>query len=138
MNWDGKRWEIVNFGQTQVILRRADDGSMMRFPLAAYDSLITDGLLTVEIRQSLGAGAELDFRLSQASEDDLRQGNQRYEVVRRILNGEKPEAIASVSPRTSRRWVAIYKRSDARHGSGYLGLLPLTHQRGNSSPNSLW
>jgi hypothetical protein len=138
VNWDGKRWEIVNFGQTQVILRRADDGSMMRFPLAAYDSLITDGLLTVEIRQSLGAGAELDFRLSQASEDDLRQGNQRYEVVRRILNGEKPEAIASVSPRTSRRWVAIYKRSDARHGSGYLGLLPLTHQRGNSSPNSLW
>jgi hypothetical protein len=78
---------------------------MMRFPLAAYDSLITDGLLTVEIRQSLGASAELDFRLSQASEDDLRQGNQRYEVVRRILNGEKPEALTSVSPRTSRRWV---------------------------------
>ena len=134
VNWDGKRWEIVNFGQTQVILRRADDGSMMRFPLAAYDSLITDGLLTVEIRQSLGAGAELDFRLSQASEDDLRQGNQRYEVVRRILNGEKPEALTSVSPRTSRRWVAMYKRSDAQNGSGYLGLLPLTLQRGNSSP----
>ena len=133
VNWDGKRWEIVNFGQMQVILRRVDDDSIARLPVAAYASLIKDSQFTVETPRSHGNDAELDLRLSRASEEDLRQGNYRYEVVRRILSGEKPEAITSASPRTSRRWVAMYKRADARHGSGYLGLLPLTQHRGNST-----
>jgi putative transposase len=133
VNWDGKRWEIVNFGQTQVTLRRVDDDSITRLPTAAYASLIEDGQFTVEAPRSHGNNAELDLRLSRASEENLRQGNHRYEVVRRILNGEKPEFIKSVSPRTSRRWVVMYRRADALDGSGYLGLLPLTQRRGNGT-----
>lgn len=133
VNWDGKRWEFVNFGQTQVILRRTDDDSITRLPVAAYASLVKDGQFTLETPRPRNNDADLDLQLLRASEEDLRQGNYRYEVVRRILNGEKPERITSVSSRTSRRWIAMYKRADAGQGCGYLGLLPLTRQRGNST-----
>jgi putative transposase len=90
-----------------------------------------DPQVTVEAPRSHDGDAGVDFRLSRASEADLRQGNHRYEIVRRLLSGEKPEAITSVSPRTSRRWTAMFKRAEIQHGSGFLGLLPVTRQRGN-------
>ena len=130
-NWDGRRWEIVNCGRTQVTLRRVDDGSITQLPVAAYASLIKGGQFTVDTPRPHGNDAEADSRLSRASEADLRRGNRRYDVVRRVLNGEKPEAITSVSPRTSRRWAAMFKRAEASHGSGFLGLLPMIRQRGN-------
>ena len=118
VNWDGGRWEIVNCGQTEVILRRADDDSIIRLPIVAFTS---------------GGNADVAQCLSQASEHDLREGNRRYEVVREILGGEKAMSGISVSPRTSRRWVAMYKKADALYGSGYIGLLPKTRMRGNST-----
>ncbi len=133
-NWDGRRWEIVNCGQTQIVLRRADDNSITRLPVAAFKLLIEDGQLTVESARSIGNDADVDLCLSRANERDLRQGNYRYEIVRRILDGEASTSILSVSPRTSRRWIAMYKKAEALYGSGYPGLLPKTKQRGNSTP----
>jgi hypothetical protein len=133
VNWDGRRWEVVNCGQTQVILRRTDDDSIARLPVAAFTSLVKDGQFAGSAQQSLGGNADVAQCLSQASEHDLCEGNRRYEVVRGMLGGENAMSGISVSPRTSRRWVAMYKKADALYGSGYVGLLPKTGMRGNST-----
>src|SRR4029077_13180503 len=69
--------------------------------------------------------------LAAASEDDLRVANQRFQIVRRHLNGEPPPDGPSVPERTLRLWAARFREAKAQHGSGYLGLIPQTSQRGN-------
>jgi putative transposase len=134
VNWDGRHWEILNCGQTQVVLRCNGDNSITQLPVAAFQILITEGQLTAASPQHVGDNAEVVQRLAQASEQDLRQGNYRYEIVRGILDKKQSSAGISTSPRTSRRWIAMYKKAEALYGNGYLGLLPQTQQRGNSKP----
>ena len=69
--------------------------------------------------------------LAAASEHDLRVANQRFEIVRRHLNGEPPPAESSVPERTLRLWAAKYREAATQQGSGYLGLIPKTSLRGN-------
>jgi putative transposase len=126
-------WEVVDCPQTQVILRRTDDHSSVRLPIAVCTSLAKDSQFAISDPQSLGENAEVAQWLSRASEQDLREGNYRYEVVRGILDGERSPSGISVSGRTSRRWIAMYKKAEALHGSGYVGLLPKTRMRGNST-----
>jgi putative transposase len=133
VNWDGRLWDILNCGQTQVVLRRTDDNVVTQVPVAVFQLLIKEGQLTVTSQQQAGGDPEVMHRLSQAGEEDLRQGNHRYEIVRGLLDGTTSESGIPVSARTARRWVAMYKKAEAIYGSGYLGLLPQTHRRGNST-----
>ena len=82
-------------------------------------------------KQASPRGRVTSNALAAASEDDLKVANQRFEIVRRHLNGEPPPDGASVPERTLRLWVARYREAKAQHGSGYLGLIPQTSQRGN-------
>ncbi len=132
-NWDGRQWEVVNCGRTRITLRRTDDDSITQLPIAAFQSLVEGGHLTVESSPSSCTNAELEQRLSRASEDDLRQANFRYEIVRTMLDRELATSDLTVPSRTSRRWISMYKRAETLYGSGYLGLLPKTQQKGNST-----
>ena len=130
--WDGRQWEILSCGQAQISLRRVDDSSITQLPVAAFQLLIREGQLTVTSLQPHASNAEVTQRLSRASEQDLREGNHRYEIVRCLLDGTTSAAPVPVPSRTSRRWLAMYKKAERLYGGGYLGLLPLTHRRGNS------
>lgn len=76
---------------------------------------------------------ELSSQLLHASEDDLRVANYRADIVRRHLSGEPQSASEETSPRTLRRWIARYRAAESQWGSGYIGLLPRTRDRGNST-----
>ena len=131
VNWDGRRWDILNTGQTKIALRRTDDNSVTQLPVAVFQSLIREGQLTVTSPQPQGSNAEVMQRLSRASEEDLREGNYRHEIVRCLLDGTAPTSPIPVPLRTSRRWLAMYKNAEALYGGGYLGLLPQGYRRGN-------
>jgi transposase InsO family protein len=133
VNWDGQRWDILNCGQTHMVLRRTDDNSITQLPAAAFYMLMKEGQITVTSSHPNDDNPEIMDRLSRASEEDLRQANYRYEIVRRLLDGTTWTAPIPVLSRTGRRWRAMYKKAEAQCGSGYLGLLPQTHRRGNSA-----
>jgi transposase InsO family protein len=129
VNWDGQRWNVMNCGQTHVALRRADDDSTTQLPAAAFYALMKEGQITVTPSHPNDSDCEIMDRLSRASEEDLGQANYRYEIVRRRL--DSTTLTASVSSRSARRWCAMYREAETQCGSGYLGLIPQTHRRGN-------
>ncbi len=131
INWDGRRWNVLNCGQTHVTLRRVDDDSITQLPEAAFYALMKDGQITMTPSRPSDGDREMMDRLSRASEKDLGQANYRYEIVRRPLDSTTLTASASVSSRSARRWRAMYRKAEAQCGTGYLGLIPQTLRRGN-------
>jgi putative transposase len=83
------------------------------------------------IRQAMDP--ELLKMLSNAGEQDLRIANLRCRVVRGHLQNGPRDADPSVPARTLRRWAASYRSAEQQHGNGYVGLLPRSHDRGNST-----
>jgi putative transposase len=71
--------------------------------------------------------------LSNADEEALRMANLRCRVVRGRLQNGPCDADPSVPSRTLRRWAASYRAAETKYGNGYLGLLPRSHDRGNST-----
>jgi hypothetical protein len=131
VNWDGQRWNVLNFGQTHVVLRRIDDNLTTQLPAAAFYALMKEGQITVTPPRSNDGDCEITDRLSRASEEDLSLANYRYEIVRLPLDSTTLTASASVSSRSARRWRAMYRKAETQCGSGYLGLIPQTYRRGN-------
>jgi transposase InsO family protein len=131
VDWDGQQWDILNCGQTQVTLRRTDGDSITQLPTASFYTLLKDGQVTFTTSRPDHGNSEISDCLSKADEKDLQTANYRYEIVRRLLDGGK--SSAPTPSRTTRRWVAMYKKAEGLSGSGYLGLLPQTHRRGNKT-----
>lgn len=124
LNWDGRKWTVVNAGISAVVLR-ADDGSMTEIPLHSFYEWIEQSRITA---RSPGCGhnsTRIHERLRLASEADLAQATRRFHVVSRALQGEPYDAVAA---RTLRRWIAAYRAAQDEYGSGYLGLLPRPNQ----------
>jgi hypothetical protein len=72
------------------------------------------------------------FRLlASASEQDLKTARERFDAVKRRLDGESTLAVPA---RTLRSWLAAYRLARERYGNGYVGLLPKTANRGNRVP----
>jgi putative transposase len=99
------------------------DSSRTELPLQGFQALTKDGVRFPEIK--------ISSALAAASEHDLKIANQRFEIVRRHLNCQAPVNETSISERTLRLWAASYRHAQAQYGSGYLGLIPKTRQRGN-------
>ena len=118
-------WGIVS----RVSLR-GEGCAVSEIPLETFEAFAKDGR-AAPMEPGFFAGAETSNVLAAASEDDLRVANQRFGIVRRHLNGELSPDGPSVAERTLRLWAARYREAKAQHGSGYLGLIPQTSQRGN-------
>jgi transposase InsO family protein len=118
---------MVDFDEKTIGLRGADSAAVV-LPLETFEALVKDGrvapagLQIPEVKTSA---------LAAASEDDLRVANQRFEIVQRYLNRQPGPAGIPVPERTLRLWAASYRKAEAQYGSGYLGLIPKTSQRGN-------
>lgn len=125
--WDGRISTIVNSGERTVSLL-GEDRAFTEIPLEIWEALVKEGRIAAT---GLPPGSETSGLLLAASEDDLRVANHRFEVVRGHLNGEPSPEGASVPERTLRLWAARYRKAKEQHGSGYLGLIPRTSQRGN-------
>lgn len=97
---------------------------------AAAHRLVYGGEGTAGQRIQAAVSRTEAFRLlAGASEQDLRIANRRLDHVRRHLEGETtPQEVPA---RTMRSWISRYRLASERYGSGYVGLLPRTAQRGN-------
>jgi putative transposase len=128
--WDGRVSRIVNSGEKMVSLL-GEDHMFTEIPLETFEGLVRDGHIVA--RQSEPSMTLATSGLLTASEDALRVANDRFAIVTRHLNKEPQLEGRSIPERTIRLWVAKYKRAEEQNGSGYLGLIPRTSQRGNRS-----
>jgi putative transposase len=128
--WDGRVSRIVNSGERMVSLF-GEDHVFTEIPLETFEGLVRDGHIVA--RQPEPTLELATSGLLSASEDALRVANDRFDIVRRHLNKEPQLEGRSIPERTIRLWVAKYKHAEEQHGSGYLGLIPRTSQRGNRS-----
>jgi transposase InsO family protein len=127
INWDGKHWRIVNAGDHTVTFTDAD-GSFTELPNETFERLRAAGRFANSsgLAEFRASAATL---LSQASVRELEEANRRFDLVKRYLNGEP----VPVPDRTLRYWTSLYRAGQQEHGSGYLGLIPRIHSRGNRS-----
>ncbi|MBK9121531.1 MAG: DDE-type integrase/transposase/recombinase [Chloroflexi bacterium] len=101
---------------------------------------------------SLSATASQNLHWRAASEQDYRIANARLQVLRALDAGMsleqvwQQEEIGSIlgtqkSPRTIRGWQKQFRDAQQVSGSGYVGLLPRIHERGNRErklSNAAW
>lgn len=133
VSWDGTPWTLVNVGETTVSLLNAD-ATLIDVPSSGFDGLIAAGTIEAVIpRRKQVVAPEVLEMLSKADEQDLRVANLRCRVVFGRLRDGLREADTSIPSRTLRRWAARYRAAERKYGNGYMGLLPRTRDRGNST-----
>jgi len=116
LQWDGRTWKIVNTGE-KVIGLLGDDQALTELPLDTIEKLVKAGRITeVNVTPISDFRAAVWDRLSQASEADLREANERVAAVVRFLHGEGQAPERPVSPRTLRRWLAAYRSAERTLG----------------------
>jgi putative transposase len=128
VSWDGRTLKIVNIGDKTVSLV-GQDRSLVEVPIDGFEALVREGRIT-----SSGGDrpkSEVRYLLREASEDTLKAANERVALVRRRLAGNLPPNESPIIERALRGWIARYRMAEQAYGSGYVGLLPQTHRRGN-------
>lgn len=130
VSWDGRTLKIVNMGDAAIGLV-GQDRSLVEVPIDRFEALIKEGRITSN--GGPGHDSEVVCLLREASEDTLKAANERVALVRRKLAGNLARYDSPVGERTLRSWIARYRMAEQAYGSGYVGLLPQTHRRGNRS-----
>jgi putative transposase len=129
--WDSPSWQVADLESTKMALL-AEDGDIVEVPQMAIESHVKEGRISQPPTVWERDGQKLSNELLRASEEDLRVANYRADIVRRHLAGE-PAPDECVPARTLRRWTSRYRSAELRCGAGYIGLLPKTSRRGNST-----
>jgi putative transposase len=130
--WDGKRWKVLNLGDTSISLL-GNGQTFIEMPLAAFAHAIKAGHIATPTPEESPQQEDVLKRVASASPRELQIANDRLRHVTGFLSEQPISTDDSVPSRTLRRWVAQYQRAANELGSGYLGLLPRT-PRGNSTP----
>ena len=121
IDWDGARHLVLNLGSTQVLLR-PDTGKPVSLGRLEFDRLVQDAaIVCVDLPEDENEEA-ISKAIREASKQDLEEANARYERIREFLDGTRDKDVVISS--TAYRWVKNYKKLQATHGNGYLGLIP--------------
>jgi transposase InsO family protein len=121
--WDEKVWTVANAG-AEIISLLDEDGALVELPNSTLDKLLQDGKITgIAEQEKSGVHPVVMERLNQATPDDLRETNRRYDEISGQLNGET-SGSGDVPQRTRERWLAQYRAAEQQFGNGYIGLLP--------------
>jgi putative transposase len=131
LTWDDRIWKVVNVGSTRISLL-GEDGSVVELPQDAVESLVREGRMA-QPRADSDRHQKLSNHLLHACEDDLKVANRRADIIRRRLSGEPAMDGERISLRTLHRWISRYRAAESQCGAGYIGLLPHTRDRGNST-----
>lgn len=125
--WDGQPWRILNVGDSDIFLQ---DSKRVLTTLRRdhLEQLVKEGTVTGLPGTSSAAQEEAERRISNASPDDFQHALMRYHCLFPDRCEGQPPAS---SERARRKWRALFDRSQEATGSGFLGLLPSIHSRGN-------
>jgi transposase InsO family protein len=130
IQWDGKPWQIINVGETKTALL-ATDGAFVELAHDTFNNLVKQSQVTgLAAETDPSTNAEVQERLAQASPEDFKEANHRYNTILPRLRGQR-DTDAAVPERTLRFWLARYREAEQVHGCGYVGLLPRRRQSGN-------
>lgn len=135
ITWAGSPWRIINLSDAELWLRFEREGgpaNLVRLTFAEFRRLVDAGEIKGVAHQlEPGLSAEARDILVRASPEDLQRANHRYRlIVEPILQG-KPALDTSLHPRTVDRYVANFKKAQAVHQCGYVGLIDHVQRRGN-------
>ncbi|MCI0392572.1 MAG: Mu transposase C-terminal domain-containing protein, partial [Acidobacteria bacterium] len=131
LSWDGRRWRVINLGQSKVSLLD-DQENCRELPQNVFDELVKRGSLRIITPAPRPSGHEKASEIiNQAGPEALREATRRYRLIEPYLNGSR-SSDQTLSARTRQRWMLQYRTAQATHGIGFLGLLPGI--RGNPKP----
>lgn len=135
LNWDGKAWEIVNRGESNIWLKD-DAGSVISLSEQTLSNLLSQG--SANFISAPSPASETDSRsakelLAQSSAADMAEANRRYAILTAYrADGWNQEL--GVTLRTIQRWEADVRLAEAVYQCGYAGLLPRIRNSGNRTP----
>lgn len=125
--WDGRPYTVINDGETYRYLQDADK-NVVELKDEDINKYLSGGRLLAPSSSESTTSVAAFRRLSLAGPRDLAAGIERLSKLRR--GPDDPP----VPKRTLERLRALYRRGEKLYGSGFLGLITLTSQRGNRNP----
>lgn len=125
--WDGKDWEILNVGSSNVSLRSQQNTVDLTY--SQIESYVQQGKI-IGSKHADTLNAKVQEEMIKASRDDLMVANKRLRIITPYLHGESPES-EDTPLRTIRSWIEQYRHAQQAYGNGYLGLLPRDRDKGN-------
>jgi putative transposase len=130
MLWDGRVWRILNVGDEDIFIEDSENviTSLRR---ESFEQLVKDGVITGLPTGTVTVRNQAEELVRRTSPRDLEGAMQRY---RCLFPGHFDEPAPKSCSRARRKWRAMYKRGQELYGSGLLGLIPRTSQRGNRLP----
>jgi putative transposase len=137
LDWDGKRWTLLNLGETATTLL-PEEGPLIQMETPVFLHLVdTHEIRVRDTSQSAttALSAEVHRLLTEAGSEAIEVANQRYRLVEAYQNKQR-EVYAGTPTRTIRDWLAHWRSAEAAYGYGYVGLLPKTAARGNRTPKA--
>ncbi len=137
LDWDGKRWTLLNLGKTTTTLL-PEEGTLIQLETPVFLHLMDTHAIQVKdtsISPAMALSAEVHRLLIEAGDEALEVANQRYRLMEAYQN-KRREVYAGTPPRTIRDWQAHFRDAEAAYGYGYVGLLPKTAARGNREPKA--
>src|SRR6266704_3110771 len=137
LDWDGKRWTLLNLGDTTTTLL-PEEGAPIQLETPVFLHLVDSNAIQVKDPSqsvAMALSAEVHRLLIEAGDEALEVANQRYRFVEAYRNKQQ-EVYAGTPSRTIRDWLAHFRDAEAAYGCGYIGLLPKTAARGNRTPKA--
>src|SRR6266567_2582110 len=137
LDWDGKRWTLLNLGETTTTLL-PEEGMLIQLETPVFLHLVDTHEIQVRDTShsaAMALSAEVHRLLTEAGPEALDVANQRYRLVEAYRN-KQHEVYVGTPTRTIRDWLAHFRDAEATYGCGYVGLLPKTAARGNRTPKA--
>lgn len=126
--WDGKACELLNVGESQILMRRPGD-VLQTLTCKDFDRLVSQGLIVGNCAVADPRLAMAAARLRSATTEDIKAANRRYYAIHPELCA--PEDRKKIPDRSQRKWRALARQGMAEYGNEFIGLLPTVSQRGN-------
>ncbi len=131
--WDGRLFQVVNVGQTNVYLR-SEEGPLTELSLDVFQQFVATSTISIPqppVKDELSRlPLEAQRLLREASPDHLAIATRRARLLEAYRKRQRDQ-YEGVPTRTLREWAARFEIAQATYQWGYLGLLPQTAKRGN-------
>jgi putative transposase len=139
LDWDGKRWTLLNLGKTTTTLL-PEEGTVVQLETPVFLHLVETHAIQAKdtsISPTAALSAEVHRLLIEAGDKALEIANERHRLMEAYQNKQR-EVYAGTPTRTIRDWLAHFRDAEAAYGYGYgyVGLLPKTAARGNRNPKA--